>query len=154
MHYRKKVTIIKEQKATPGGQNSSVSPSEEAYVQSAAQPAAQSAANDGWQKKYLPLALVLGGVVVGSFFLIRSLASSLGAGRFGTIVFLIVCVSGAIYLYHLYAEQMTATFHSLRENALNVKKNVETRDEKTNNSLGDLREPSGASSVPATSQGK
>lgn len=91
------------------------------------------------QGKYINTALVLAGIVAG-YFILKRLTGSLGFPRMGMIAFLFLVLTGGVYLYNLYLKEMSAVFSDLRKNALGMKKNVETRENKAEQMLNKLPE--------------
>lgn len=89
--------------------------------------------------KYINTALVFAGIV-GSYFLLSHLAGSLGFPRIGMIAFLLLVLTGGVYLYNLYLQEMSSAFRNLRKYALGMKKNVEARKNKTEQMLKKLPE--------------
>ena len=90
-----------------------------------------------WREKYLIPAGLLVALIVG-FNLIRWVCASIGLPRLGTVVFLCLSVAMGIFVYRLYIGQMSEIFTKLKADSLNIKKNVETRGEKTNNSIREM----------------
>lgn len=91
------------------------------------------------REKYLNTGLVLAGIV-GGYFLLSRLSGSLGFPKIGVIAFLFLVLIGGVYLYNLYLKEMSAAFSDLRKDALGMKKNVETRENKTEQMLNKLPE--------------
>ena len=74
------------------------------------------------------------------YFLLTRLAGSLGFPRIGTVIFLGVLLVGGVYLYGMYINEMRTVFDNLRNDAQIIKKNVETREQKTDQMLKKLPE--------------
>lgn len=89
------------------------------------------------RKKYMKTGLVLTGIVAG-YFILTWLTGSLGFPRIGMSAFLLIVLAGGVYLYNLYIKEMSATFSNLRKDALGMKKNIETRENKTEQMLNKL----------------
>lgn len=89
------------------------------------------------RKKIVNSGLVISGLVAG-YFILSKLTGSLGIPRMGLIAFLLVTLIGGVYLYRLYLNEMSSVFTSLRKDALGIKKNVETREVKSDEMLKKL----------------
>lgn len=88
---------------------------------------------------YINTGLVLAGIV-GCYFLLTRLCGSLGFPKIGMAAFLVIVLIGGVYLYNLFLKEMSSTFSDLRKDALGMKKNVETRENKTGQLLKNLPE--------------
>jgi hypothetical protein len=131
--YRGKVTVIKDAPAA----SPAVAPAATETPMTTPSVLPESQADATWHEKYLlPVGLVAG-LVVG-FFLIRKVFARIGHRRVGTVLLLCLALGVGILAYRLYLERMAETFSKLRTDVLNIKKNVETRGEKSNNSIRDL----------------
>jgi hypothetical protein len=86
------------------------------------------------REKYIRTALIVAGIIAGYFILTR-LSGSLGFPRVGTLLFLLITLTGGVYLYGMYINEMRATFSNMSKDAKNIKKNVETREVKTDQLL-------------------
>lgn len=110
-------------------------------VQKSEQQAAASAAvaQSMSRAKYVRTALIIV-AMIGACFVMGRLTSSLGAPRMGTVLFLTVVLTGGVYLYGMYVQELRTVFNGLRKDALNVKRNVETREHKTESMLKEIQE--------------
>ena len=134
--YRGRVTVIKD---APAPKQAPV-PS---TVESASgQEQAQSPAPEGgreltWREKYLIPAGLIAGLIVG-FYLIRWVSALIGFPRLGAVLFLCLSLAVGIFVYRFYMDQLADTFTKLKADTFNIKKNVESRGEKTNNSIREM----------------
>lgn len=133
--YRKAMTVVKEESASPKKllpevQKRTTDPLPQAGAhQSAIQEETSLQPVDN-RPKYIRTALVVAAVVA-SFFLLGWIGRAIGAPRTGTLLFLLFTLVGGVYLYRLYVKELHTVFSSLRKDAINIKKNVETREQKT-----------------------
>lgn len=89
------------------------------------------------REKYINTGFVLVAIIAGYFIMTR-LTGSLGFTKIGMIAFLFLVLTGGVYLYNLYLKEMSAAFSVLRKDALGMKKNIETRENKTEQMLNKL----------------
>gem|GEM_PF-5681559 len=89
--------------------------------------------------KYVRTALIIAGMLCACVIMGR-LTSSLGVPRLGTVLFLAIVLSGGVYLYGMYVQELRTVFNGLRTDALKIKKNVETREHKTDYMLKEMPE--------------
>jgi uncharacterized protein YneF (UPF0154 family) len=130
--YRGRVTVVKDAPAVRQAPVPSAGETQSGQEQAPSSPETGSA--PAWREKYLLPAGLLAGLIAG-FFLIRRICAGIGRPRVGAIVFLCFALAVGVFVYRLYMEQMAETFNKLKADAFNIKKNVETRGEKTNNSI-------------------
>lgn len=86
------------------------------------------------KSRYIRTALIVVGVIAG-FFILRWLGNTLGFPGVGTLLFLLVTLLGGIYLYRMYVSELSNVFGTLKKDAMNIRKNVETREQKTDQLL-------------------
>lgn len=145
--YRTSMKVIKEeiplsqQKLLPEVQKRKTDPTpstQSVQTQRELQKESQGITADS-REKYINTGFVLAAIIVGYFIMTR-LTGSLGFPRMGMIAFLLLVLTGGVYLYNLYIKEMSATFSKLRKDALGMKMNVETRESKTEQMLNKLPE--------------
>lgn len=90
--------------------------------------------SSGDRKKYINTAVVIAGLVA-LYFLLGRVSHIIGFRRAWTALFLLLVLTGGVYLYGMYIQELRVVFGTLRRDALNIKKNVETRDQKTDQLL-------------------
>lgn len=139
--FRKKMTVVKEESSTllppvatqptENREQATVSPKEPADV--AAPPAATN------RERYIRTGLVLAGCIL-LYFVISRICAALSIQKIGTVVILLTMLGGGVYLYGLYIEEMRAIFSRLRSDSNNIKKNVETREQKSDSMLKQIGE--------------
>jgi hypothetical protein len=134
--YRRSMTVIKEDTGTgdkllapvPAAQSD---PQRGAPAPAAMTPAAQPAVPaSGMRHIYLKAGLTVAGLVV-AFLLLNRLGEGLGFRRAAMALFVTISLLAGVFLYRSYIREVSATFTGLKENARNIKKNVETREQKT-----------------------
>ena len=142
--YRTSLTVVKEDQPAPKKLlpevqkiNSDPLPQPAAESRQTLQNTAPTATGDN--SRYLHTGLIISSVVV-AYFLLGRLAAALGTPRVGTILFLLLVLGGGIYLYGLYINEMRVMFSSLRKDAMNIRRNVETREKKSDDLLKQLPE--------------
>lgn len=143
--YRSSMTVIKEESPAqktllPQVQKRNSDPLP--YVAPQAQQAVeQEVKSDPVQnrQKYVRTGLIVAGIIAG-YFLLTRLMGTLGFPRIGTLLFLALALVGGVYLYGLYIKEMKEVFGTLRKDAHNIKKNVESRESKTEQMLKKLPE--------------
>lgn len=91
------------------------------------------------RQKYINTALVIAGLVA-VYFVLGKIFEYIGFQKVGIALFLLTVLLGGVYLYGLYIQEMSAIFGALRKDAHGIKKNVETRDLKTDQMLKQLDE--------------
>ena len=77
--------------------------------------------------RYVRTAVVAVGVIAG-FFLLRWLGRTLGFPGVGTLLFLLVTLLSGVYIYRMYINELSNVFGTLKKDAMNIRKNVETRE--------------------------
>jgi hypothetical protein len=138
--YRGTMTVIREEKPTqkkllPEVQKRTTDPLPQAAPEpQSAVTSAPATDTGGNNRRNVTTALLAGGIVAG-FFLLRWLGSAVGAPRTGLLLFLVLSLAGCVYLYNLYIVEMRSMFSGLRKDALNMKSNVESRQNKTDQML-------------------
>lgn len=142
--FRKTMTVLKEelpaqQKMLPEVQKIDRDPAP--YIAQGAKedPAASSAPPIDNRAKYARTSLVLAGIIA-TYFLLTKVAGAVGFRRLGTVFFLGVVLLGGVYLYGLYVNEIGKVFDSLSNDAKNIKKNVESREQKTDQMLKKMPE--------------
>lgn len=134
--YRNRVTVIKETRPAPLKESSSSGPPGATARQEAELSPSEHkpSGDDGWLKRYqVPLGLVA--VVLSAFFVIRKIVAITGHRKLGALVFVVISVGISIYFYRLYVDKLSGTFVDLKKDALNIKNNVETREQMTDRAL-------------------
>ncbi len=106
-------------------------------VQQSAPP--QVAVQKANRPKYVRTAVIIAGMLCACVIMGR-LTSSLGVPHLGTVLFLAIVLSGGVYLYGMYVQELRTVFNGLRTDALKIKKNVETREHKTDYMLKEMPE--------------
>ncbi len=150
--FRSAMTVVREdaqaeKKMLPATQKRTAGPApalQSVQPQPELQSVAQPVSNDS-RKKYITTAALIAGLVA-VYFILGKITEYIDFQRVGTVLFLLVVLTGGVYLYGMYIEEMRATFDTLRKNAQGVKKNVETRDLKTEQMLNQLEEKEPAAS--------
>lgn len=137
--FRASMTVVKEeqaapQKLLPAVQKRSSDPLPQAQSDSQPVVQAEAAPAPDNRQKYLRSALIVGGIIA-AYFLLGRLGGALGSPRVGTLLFLLLLLVGGVYLYGLYVRELHGVFGKLRKDAVNIKKNVETREQKTDQLL-------------------
>ena len=142
--YLGKVTVIKE---TPAPRASSVeSPATSSPAAPSLEPQEGGGENPGnWRKYLVPSGILIG--LAGIVLLLCRIIGSMGGRSAGKIILLVIVIVIGIYGYQRYISHMSEVFAKLKIDAQNIKKNVESRAEKTNNSLKQLQSPSGGDPV-------
>lgn len=133
--FRSKMTIIKDDvpkpaKHMPEAQNLDRDPEPVAEVRSEQSSGKAKQQAFAVKSRYIHTALVVVGVIAG-FFILRWLGNTLGLPGVGKILFLLVILLGGVYLYRLYIAELNTVFGSMKKDATNIRKNVETREQKT-----------------------
>lgn len=144
--YRKGMTVIKEDSPyqnkllpTPPPKSPEQLRQSEEPAKPIVQPAIEVTSSN--RPKHIRVALIVTGLVLAGFVITR-LSGSLGFPRLGMLVFLVIMIAGGVYLYGMYISELKSVFNGLRGNALSIKKNVETREQKTDNMLKQMPENS------------
>ena len=90
--------------------------------------------SSGNRKKYINTAVVIVGLFA-VYFILGRIFHIIGFRKAGTALFLLLVLTGGVLLYGMYVQELRAVFGTLRKDANNIKKNVETRDLKTDQML-------------------
>jgi len=96
----------------------------------------QAAAN---RDRFIKTGIVVVGMLLACIALLK-LATTLGCPGVGKVLFLTVVLLGGVYLYGIYVKELEAAYTGLKTNAMNIKSNVETREQKTDRLLKDMPE--------------
>ena len=145
--YRASMKVVKEetplsqQKLLPEIQKRKIDPTpsfQTAQPQSQLQKESSETTADK-REQYINTGLVIAGLIAGYFILIR-LTGSLGFPGTGMVAFVLLVLTSGAYLYKLYIQEMSATFTNLHKDAIGMKKNVETRENKTEQMLKKMPE--------------
>lgn len=91
------------------------------------------------RERFIRTGLVVVAVVI-LCFVISRIAAAVSLQKIGTLLVLLLLLVGGVYLYGLYIQELRTVFDKLRGNALNIKKNVETRENKTDDLLKKIGE--------------
>ncbi|NTW99970.1 MAG: DUF4124 domain-containing protein [Geobacteraceae bacterium] len=144
--YRASVTVVKEdtpaqRKLLPEVQKLNRDPAPEAasVKQSYGDARAPELQQTGADRRFTRTLLVVAGIIAGYFILSR-IAATVGFPRAGSALFLLMVLLGGVYLYGLYISEMRSVFGKLRTDAQGIKKNVETREQKTDQTLQQIKE--------------
>ena len=70
-----------------------------------------------------------------AFFVFSRLGGAVGFPRVGSLMFIVFVLVGGVYLYGLYVDELRTVFGSLSKDALKIKSNVESRENKTDQQL-------------------
>lgn len=137
--YRSKMTVLKEEspkveKVLPEmPKNDTVQTGNTAVKDSQEQDAVSKGQVDN-KSRYIRTALTVA-VIFSSFYVLRWFGNISGIRGVGTALFLLTIAVGGVYLYRMYIIELSAVFATLRNDVMNIKKNVETRENKTDQML-------------------
>jgi hypothetical protein len=93
----------------------------------------------GNSSRYMRTALLVG-VMAAGYFLLTRVAGAMNAPKVGTLLFLGLVLFCGVYLYGLYINEISSVFGMMRRDALNIKRNVETRDQKSEQLLKQMHD--------------
>ncbi len=147
--FRSSMTVVKEdvlqqsqqKKMLPEAQKRTTDPvsaPQGAQVQTEPQNEVQPLNNDS-RKKFINTAAIIAGLVA-IYFILGKISEYIGFQRVGTVLFLMIVLTGGVYLYGMYIKELSAVYASLRKDAQGVRQNVETRDLKTDQMLKQLED--------------
>lgn len=142
--YRNSMTVTREvvpaqKKLLPEVQKRSSDPAPYVAPAVKAEPAVAATAPVDNRPRYVRTALVVAGIIA-AYLVFSNLAGSLGFPRVGVLLSLGALLLGGVYLYGLYVNELRSVFGSLRKDAVNIRKNVETRELKTDQMLKKIDE--------------
>lgn len=142
--YRRGMTVVREESATPQKLLPPVQPKAEdlTRTQGTTPQIEQKSAEvspTANRARFIKTGIVIIGMLLACISLLK-LAASLGYPGVGKVLFLTVILLGGVYLYGIYVKELEAAYAGLKTNALNIKSNVETREQKTDRLLKDAPE--------------
>lgn len=149
--FRKSMRVVKEERPKTQKQPQAVGNSVPQAAPPEADASQPASVTMHKQDKYKKTGFVVGGFIL-LWYLLTKLPQGVGYQRTASVLLLFGALLSSVYLYRLYVEQMTAVYHELRTNALNIKKNVETREQKTGKTIDETERTDGqAFGKPAAS---